>query len=695
MKIHSPLVLLAALGVLSTAGAAAAAVDTKDWKCESCPYPKGVKGSVEIGIGTVSDASPKFGTYTGLESDGAYGVLGGSVTYRGDSGYFADLSAADLGLDTRRLTAQTGREGTYTLRLGYAELPRYFGEGAATPFLGNGGAVLTLPAGYPASGNTTMPLAGTLQPIELGYKAKRFDLGGTFLAGERWTYRVSLRRDTRDGTKPVFGSFFNTVSQMAAPVDHSNDQLEVAAAYTGRKLQATLAYQVSKFSNGAESLTWSNPFWPVVPGADRGQLALAPDNQLHQIVGSIGYEILPTLRASGDFAYGRLTQDQAFLAPTLTSGLAASVPALPAQSLDGRVDTFNGTVRLAATPMAGLRVNASYTRNERDNRTTRRSYSLLATDIFLDPLQRTSTPFDFIQDLFKLNADWRGPGGLKLSAGAEKDYRDRSYQEVLTTRETTVWGRLGVRAGESLSLSMKLARADRTHSPYGTSVWFGLPENPLLRKYMLAARTRDSAAVRADIVLGEGVGLGIDADVAVDDYTESLVGLTHGRNSGIGADLSAAVSEALSVQVFARGDWMQSRQAGSEQGGGADWLARNKDASSLLGIGLRHAAIPEKLDLGADLVFTRTRAKIAVDAGGLNSAFPDTTSSTDSLKLFANYRLSETMSLNAAFWHERYRSADWHLDGILPATVPSLLALGELSPNYKINVVRVSLRYGF
>ena len=129
------------------------------------------------------------------------------------------MTAADLGLDIRRLEAQSGREGLYNFRLGYAEIPRYFAEGARTPFLGNGGNTLALPAGagFPAADTASMPLATTLQPIELGYKAKRFDLSGSWIGQENFTYRVSLRRDVRDGTKPTAGSFFSTTSQLASP----------------------------------------------------------------------------------------------------------------------------------------------------------------------------------------------------------------------------------------------------------------------------------------------------------------------------------------------------------------------------------------------------------------------------------------------------------------------------------------------
>ena len=65
MRTYSSLFLLATLGVLSFPGAAFA-VDTSNWKCESCPYPKGSTGTVEVGIGANSAESARFGDYTGL-----------------------------------------------------------------------------------------------------------------------------------------------------------------------------------------------------------------------------------------------------------------------------------------------------------------------------------------------------------------------------------------------------------------------------------------------------------------------------------------------------------------------------------------------------------------------------------------------------------------------------------------------------
>jgi len=695
MKIFSSLHLLAALGVLSLTSAASAQVDTSAWKCESCPYPKGTTGSIEVGVGHVSSASPKFGDYTGLQRDGAHALVDGAVSRRGDDGYFADLWGADLGLDSRRLFGQAGREGLYSLRIGYAELPRYLTEGAATPFLGSGGNVLTLPPGFPAGNTAGMPLATTLQPIELGYRYKRFDIGAALIGGQDWSYRFSIRRDTRDGTKPTSGSFFSTASQFAAPVDETTDQLEASVSYAARRLQATLGYQLSIFRSGNDGVTWSNLFFPVVPGSTTGQLALPPDNHFRQVVGSLGYDITPTIRASGDLAIGRMSQDSGYLSPTLNATLAPSVPALPSQSLGGVANTFNGGIKLSAAPLEGLRLTASYHRDRRENRTPVRSYPTVATDMILEPTPRTSTPFSFTQDRFQLAGDYRGAGNLKWSAAAQQDNRERSYQEVVTTRETTLWGRVVAQPRDNLSVSFKLAHAWRENSPYGTSIWFGYAENRLLRKFYLADRVRDSAEARADVAFGEKVTLGVSADFANDDYKKSAVGLTSGRSVNLAADLAVAVSEQTQVHAFAQGQWISSRQSGSEAFAGPDWNGRVKDRFDVVGVGVKHAAMANKLDLGADFTISRSRSDVAVDNSAAAPPFPTATTQLDSVKLYATYKLRDNLSVTGSYWYEHYDSQDWQFDGILPATIPNLLALGAQPPRYNVNVFRLSLRYRF
>lgn len=693
MSTCNPLALLAALGVLGLT-LPAAAVDTSEWKCESCPYPKGTSGTLDAGVGTVGDASSKFGDYTGLQKKGGYLALGGNLSYRGDAGYWADLAATDLGLDTRSLAARSGREGLYAFDLAYSELPRHFGDGAVPPFLGVGGAVLTLPAGYPVASSAA---AGGLQPVALGFERKRLDLSGRWVGMEHWTYRVALRRDTREGTRAASGTFFSTVAQLAAPVDHVTDQLEVSAAYATRTLQGQLAWTLSQFRNDQQSLGWTSPFGAVVPGATRAQLALAPDNQLQQLSGQAGWQVTPMIRASGDFSIGRLTQNEPYLASTLTPSLAATIAALPPvpAALDGHVDLYNGSLRVTATPLANLRLNASYARDERRNNTGSASYPEVVTDLYIPAAARRNTPFGIVQERWKIGADYRGPAGLRLAFGVDEDQRQRSYTEVVNTRETTVWGRVRARPLEELWLVFKAAHAERRHSDYGVATWFNSQENPLLRKFNLAKRKRASAGVRGDYAVSDSVNVGLGADYVDDDYGESLVGLARARSANLAADLAVAFGEQTQLTLFAQGERVDSRQAGSQAFAAPDWSARTRDRFEVFGLTLKHAAIPDKLDIGAELSTSRARSEVTMATLAADPQFPDAKTAQDSVRLWASYKLQDNLSLTGQLRYESLTTQDWRLDGVLPGTIANLLAFGTQAPRYHLGVLQLGLRYRF
>ncbi len=692
MKTCSSIFVLVTLGVVPAL--AGGAVDTSTWTCETCPFDKaGTTVAVEAGVGSVSDDSARFGDYRGLQKKGAFALLGGSVRYRSEDGRYASVDATDLGLDVRALSALYGREGLYTLKLGYAETPRSGFDGARTPFLGVGGASLTLPAGYPAPTTTAMPLAATLQPVDVESKRSRLDIGATWNVAPEWTTRLSMRHDVRDGLQRMAGSFFSSASHLLAPVDQVTDQLEASASYVTSRLQATVAYQASLFRNGPDALTWANPFTPIVAGSTSGQLALAPDNQFHQLRASGAYELTPQIRASGDIAVGRMTQDSAFLAATQNTGLA--VGALPAQSLNGQADTFNASARVTATLNPQWRLNASYARDVRDNQTASLAFPAVSTDMFVGAVPRSNQPFSFTQDRIKFNAEFRGPFGIRASAGIDEDDRERTLQEVVTTRETTLWARAGMVANENVTLTLKGAHGDRRSSTYGIASWVVPAENPLLRKFNLAERKRDSLGVRTDVTVGESVSVGLYADVARDDYDESTIGLLSGRSVAVGGDVSAAVSDDTQLHLFAQNERIRSRQAGSQLFAQPDWWADSRDRVEVLGAGLKHNALKGKLELAADVVFSRARSSVVVDTTTLDPPFPSARTSMSSLRLQATYKLQENLTVLGSWWYEKMSSQDWRLDGVAPDTVPNLLALGDTAARYRVNVLRVGVRYRY
>ena len=93
--------------------------------------------------------------------------------------------------------------------------------------------------------------------------------------------------------------------------------------------------------------------------------------------------------------------------------------------------------------------------------------------------------------------------------------------------------------------------------------------------------------------------------------------------------------------------------------------------------------------------FAALLGRVEFMTGVSNPAFPSAATTLEGLKLFANYRLRENLTLTGSYRFEHYDAADWQLDGVLPGTVPNLLTLGELPPHYNVQIVRVALRYRF
>ena len=692
MNTARPLILFGVLSALPVAALAqSASVDTSKWLCKLCKFEQGSSGALEVGVGNVSEKSSRFGDYTGRNDKGAYFIGEAESRYRGADGAYWNVRASDIGLDSRAAALEGGRQGRYRLFLDSEVVPHYLSDTARTPFLGSGSTVLGLPAGFPAGTTGLMPLAATLRDAELETKRTRIGLGASWTAPSHWQFDVSYRRNSRFGTKRTAGALFINAAQLVEPVDMVTDQIDASASYAVAKLQARFAYHGSRFRNDNDALTWANPFTPIL-GGTAGQLALPPDNQFHQFSAAVGYQFTDRTRGSADIAWGRMTQDESFLAPTLNAALA--VPALPRNSLGGRANTLNASLKLTSALTDQLRLNASYVHNDRDNRTPQAVYPWVTTDMFL-AVPRTNLPYSFTQDRLKLSADYAHTPRVRASAGLDHDWHERTYQEVDTSRESTLWGKIRARALDNVDLTARLAYAERRNSGYQVVPGITPPENPLLRKYNMANRTREVMGLRADIAATEKISIGLGIDAADDTYEDSSIGLTGGKDYSLNGDVTLQFSEQTSLHVFANHQLIRSQQAGSQAFATPDWSGENRDRVNVLGIGLKHAAIKGKLDLGADYTVTRTRSAISVNAGAADPAFPNIQTSLDSLKLYAIYHIRNDLSLHGGYWYERFRSDDWALDGVTSATIPNVLTFGEQAPQYRVHVLRASVRYSF
>ncbi len=662
------------------------------WDCKLCPYPQGTSFDVDAGAVNVDSDSFKFGRYTGLEK-GTYLGLDASAQ-SADGADYLDLRATDLGLPYRSIELEQGTQGEFKMFIRYAELPFLISDSARTPFGGVGTASLSLPSGWvPGITTQTMPgLASSLQDAKIDSSRKRVGLGFAGIPARDWEVGWNVRQETREGTQRMAGSFFLNSTQLIAPVDTTTDEIEGYASYAASRWQVRLAYLGSTFANANASLRWDNPFAQATPGATVGQIGLAPDNQFHQLSASGAYQITDTTSASATLALGRMLQDEGFLPATVNPTIAPV--ALPRNSLQGRVDTTRAELKLVSALSARWGVNAAYSYDDRDNKTPQSTFNWVTTDMQPAATARVNLPYSYTRNLFKVSTDYRITPRDKASLGIDRDGQARTFQEVSKTTEDTAWAKYALRR-DWIDASANYARARRDGTPYTAVPQISPPENPVLRKYNMADRDRDLLGVRVAATPWDAITVGLDYSVTKDDYAQSVVGLTYGRQNTIGADFSARVGQDTSVHVYYSREDIKSRQAGAQSfTNPPDWSAENLDTIQTAGIGLKHALIADTVDVGADLTTSRSVGDIKVSVTS-SEAFPSIKSDLDSFKVYATYKVKTDLTIRASLWHERYSSQNWAIDGVGPSTIPNVLTLGETSPDYKVNVVSVSLRYRF
>ncbi len=670
----------------------APAVDTSKWVCKYCPFEEGFDANAELGAGYVSDDSFKFGEYTGLTDQGGFVIGNATARYRSKEGSWLDLTLKDLGIDTRSLDAEGGKQGSYRLSFGYKELPHNITDTALSPFLGLGSRSLTLPPGWvPGATTGTMPsLATSLTGVDLETKRRTVDLGAAFTRAVHWEFAVAFRHEEKTGTLGTAGSFVFNSSQLGMPVQYDTNQMTVSAAYSRSRLQVRFAYYGSIFKNDDEALTWANPYVPLVPGATVGLRALAPSNEFHQLVVSAGYEFNKNTHATADIAFGRMTQDDAFLPYTINASLTTQP--LPRSSLDGRVDTMTGNLKITSALTDKLRFNAAFTYDDRNNQTPQAIYDGITTDV-MPAVPRTNLPYSSTHTLARVDGGYALTRSLRIDAGCDFDEYERDLQEVNRTHEDTCWGKATARANDRMDIMLKGSHALRTISNYTAVAEIVSPENPLMRKYNMADRDRDLVELRVDVALSERISLGLESNLSWDNYGKSVIGLLDSRSGAVAADAAFTLSENTTASCYLSHEQIESTQANAEFIPGAPlWFASNKDTIETAEAGIRHRA-SEKLDIGADYTYSRSTGEI--DMKGALVGFPDLTSRLSSAKLYATYRPKKRLSLRLTYWYENYQSEDWSVDGVTPSTIPNVMSLGQGSPSYNISVVSLSGRYQF
>ncbi len=710
---------------------------------------------IELGVGYTNIDSYKFGEYTGLNEDGAFPIANIHLLSRpawdsGDTPRYWELDGTNLGIESRSVRGEYGVQGNYELFIEYDQIPHYQFNDGKTPYIGAGGSSLTLPGSWVPSTTTagmTQLLPG-LRGINVETERKNLGAGVLKHLSLQWKIGVDFHHDTKEGIDIIGASFGVNGGNPRAmllpePVDYETNRVGFFAEYVDKKSLFRLDYELSVFNNDNPSLTFRNPYalvgpgpggpWPptTIPGAAAyptgvGQMALPPDNLAHSFSLSGARTLGMTSRVSASLTHTRYEQDEAFLPYSANTALTVGTP-LPRNSLDGVISTTIFDLGYTSRPTQKLDVAARYRYGYRDNDTPKDTFIYIINDTQDQPAApggnnaRINLPYGSgTEHKITLDGGYRVISNTKLSLGYQFEQIERDYSEVEKTRENTVSAKISSSPFETASGWIRYAYSARTGSSYqGNKLYLDshadpsstFENDPRLRKYNIADRNRNEVRGVLNYMPHPRYSVGLDASFSLDDYDETQIGLTEQRMSSFTLDFAVNPRDDITANVFATYQNLRGDQDGCDWGGSAgntcitspattlqSWTAEIEDRIFTLGVGADWQ-INSRLGVGTNILFSRALTEVDVtnspSAATATAPLPDIVSHWYSLGLHLNYKLKKNMEARLGYAYEYLQTDDWAVDNVGVDTIPTVITLGEASPNYNGHIFGLALSYKY
>ena len=661
------------------------------WRCDSCGLNAGWDVDLKIGTAYSDEDSFEFGDYTGLDDDGAY--LFGDVLalYRDNEGNYVNLEGSAYSADSLAFFLEGGQQGNYELRASYQAIPRRIFNETLTPYGGNGSDNLTLPGSWVRAPNTAGMTAfdTTAQPVKIAWDWDVYGFGVDYLAASNWKVRADYKRTEKEGQRRSSGSFGFSAVEFAKPIDYTSDDLELEVAYGADWWQTSLSYYGSIFSNDDESLTWDNAYTSGV-GTDEGEMALAPDNESHQVslAGSMVLPLRTTL--NGQLSFGHMTQNEDLLPYTTNPGLGAG--ALPRNSANAEVDTWNMNLRAVTSPWRKVTLEGELRYNDFNNKTPVDQYTYINSDNGAGGTVN-NTAYDYERRDIKVRGEYRMSSAFRIDGGFDTERVVRNRQDRTRTTNDRLWAGFRTRAGAAANFRAEAFIEDRGGSDYEVRTNNESQQNPLMRKYNLADRERYGFKLNASTFTSKGASVNLELEYSDDDYDNSDMGVTESDYIRFGADVSVPVREVAAFYASYYQENIDTDQANSQSFANPDWKASTEDRFQTATAGLTYPDIFGPLDATLEYTWSQAVGEINSNTSGLSDEFPDLRSKRQTVRAGLSYPYSESLSFGFDYLFESLDTDDWSLDDVEPDTINNLLAYGADPWNYNASVFYLSVRY--
>jgi len=662
------------------------------------------ESTVSFGLGYADTEGRRFGQYTGVNDQGAYGLFNADIVRRDDAtGIWLRFTGRNLGLENRELRFEHERQGNWRYFVDFSQTPRFEPLIVSSVVTGIGSPNLTLPGALTTGAN-----------VDLKTQREAIGLGFDKLLPGNLNLQVRFRNEEKDGARisgrglqgapPAGNPAFGLFEFAPEPINSTTRQLEATLGYAGERLQLAGGYYGTTYNNQYNALNSTGGI------AAAGLIALNPialpaDTQSHQLHLTGGYSFTPATRGTFKIAYTKATQDDAFV---------TGVPLAPGigNSAQARLDTTLVQLGLTARPLPKLSVNASLRYEDVDDKTPIAQYF----NVGLGPLSTfngNNEPHSFRTTSGRLEASYALPMAFRLTGGLDYEEKKHNFSPVRIvthrdkTEETSYRIELRRSMSETVTGALAYIHSERGGSPFMLTTrndGSPAPSGNRVAPINIADRDRDKVRLSVNWTPAEPLSLQFAVDEARDSYGQIHAlgtGVRKGEARNYSVDAAYTFSDQWQGTAWvSRNDTRQDQwqQAGSQATVPAPlvWAAALRNVGDSFGLGVRGKP-NGRLEIGADLShsdITDEYGQQRLNAGTpatVVAPLPDVSTELTRLTLFAKYAVQKNAGVRLDYIYDRFSTDDFTWTTWQYVVGTRMLQ----SPTQKVHFLGVSYYYRF
>jgi MtrB/PioB family decaheme-associated outer membrane protein len=668
------------------------------------------------------------GRLTGVEGDPARfqryqdqrdGVLFSNFRYafaKPDGTWDVSARADNVGYRDQEFMGRFDRIGRLSLAGSWQQIPQFYSVDTMTPYTGSGGTLLlddatqlAIQNGDPAKLNLYVPLAPAFELRE------RRDIGRVDLVATptpNLDVTANFTTQKHGGELPFGASFgFNNDVEVALPYDSRANDVTLGTEWTNQRNMLRVAYNGSWFDNLEPTLSWDSPLRrddDADAGPGRGRMALWPSNSA-QTISVGGYtKLARRTQVTGSFSYGQWSNDEPLQPFTINTTLPQF--ALPRATTEAQANVLSSNLSLTSRPAADWRFSGRVRNYTYDNRMPVTSITDMISYDDGPSTTPTGGPDLYAHSRTTIDGDATWTRLLPFAITVGYSHNGRGYDARIIESSGEHVFRISADAVGSSWLTF------RTQYEYGSRGSSGLDETQLtdigeqpgMRHYDLADRTRNRFTGQVDIVPSDAVTFSLSGGVLTDDFTNSAYGLQESN----GRTFSVAVDVHRPNGLGVGGSYNFERYAGlqrSHEGDSSDaqffdplrdWTADSIETVNYFSIYLTPPRIGRNTEarIAYDFSYAEGSYLYTIPTGSPippPNQLPDVFNKLQQLHVDVRHRLSSRLAASFSYLYEPLRIYDFAFD---PSVVngiaqPSSLVMGYVYRPYTANTAVFGLLY--